>query len=34
MKIYQIFVIKDGEKVTEVVVQPEVDSKGWFKKSE
>ena len=30
----RVIVIKDGEKITEVVVQPEVDSKGWFKKSE
>ena len=30
----RVVVIKDGEKITEVVVQPEVDSKGWFKKSE
>ena len=30
----RVIVIKDGEKVTEVVVQPEVDSKGWFKRSE
>ena len=27
-------VIKGGDIITEVVVQPKVDSKGWFKKSE
>jgi len=27
-------VVKGGDIITEVVVQPKVDSKGWFKKSE